>query len=144
MWGSKQRELFSWLLDKLVPFFIMSRSSATFLWARFTSARKWKRFALCSFFSIASCKRQNNAATTGLTEAFLASCTEAPWIWNQIYQTATVHMNNSINSEEFCDFQNIEIRHYNISVSQNGFHLGTVTKWKSRDLRQCSGSTMEQ
>lgn len=32
----------------------MSLSKATFLWARFTSARKWKRLARCSFFSIAS------------------------------------------------------------------------------------------
>lgn len=66
LWGSKQRDLFSWLLDELVPFFIMSRSRATFLWARFTSARKWKRLALCSFFSIASCKMQNNPLKTGI------------------------------------------------------------------------------
>lgn len=48
-------------LSHPVPFFIMSRSKATFLWARFTSDRKWKRLARCSFFSIASWKVQKES-----------------------------------------------------------------------------------
>lgn len=82
-WGtesSKQWPRSDLCKDKLIPFFIMSRSSATFLWARFTSARKWKRFALCSFFSIASFKMQNNTVKTGMTTPFPASGTEWPEI----------------------------------------------------------------
>lgn len=56
------------------------------------------------------------------------------------YQTTTISINNFINSEETCRFQNAEVVHQNISVPQKMFCVGPAMDlqdaWKTRCLGQ--------